>query len=67
MNQRGVTMRGIFAGGRQERDEATTYRAHADKLRDRWPRTGALLEQIAASYEADARREDNDSERSVRE
>jgi hypothetical protein len=49
LNQRGVTGRAVFAGGDQERTYAATYREHAEKVRNRWPRAGALLEGIASS------------------
>jgi hypothetical protein len=65
-NQRGVTVRAVYDGGAQERTLATKYRGWADHIRDQWPRTGRTLDQIAASYEADARREDETAERHMR-
>jgi hypothetical protein len=55
----------VLSVARGDADVPIRRRIHSDVilLRNRWPRTGALVEQIAASYEADARREDNDSER----
>jgi hypothetical protein len=67
INQRDVTVRGVYDGGTQERTAAANYRAWADAVRDRWPRSGALLDSIAASYEADGRREDHDAERQARQ
>jgi len=66
MNQRGVTIRGAYDGGRQERKLAEKYRAWADQVRDEWPRTGKLLDLIVKSYEADARREDGSAEGQLR-
>jgi len=62
-NQRGVTVRGVYDGGAQERTLAEKYRGWANQGRDRWPRTGKMLGQIAASCDADARREDESAER----
>lgn len=57
-NQRGVTMRSPYAGGQQERELATKYRAWAEAVRDRWPRSGAVLDELARMYDLDALRED---------
>jgi hypothetical protein len=67
LNQRGTTWRRPHAGGAQERKLALKYRGWADAVRDQWPRTGRLLDEIAESYEADAGREDNQSEQYLRE
>lgn len=61
-NQRGVTTRGPYDGGSQERALAQTYRAWADKVRADWPRAGAVLDGLADGYDADARREDAQAE-----
>lgn len=66
LNQRGVHGRSIYAGGQQERDLAAKYGEHANKVRNRWPRTGAMLETLARSYNADARREDDSAEHDAR-
>jgi hypothetical protein len=62
-NKRGVTSRGMTDGGAQERALAATYHewSHATELQ--WPRTSALLEQIAKSYEHEASSHDEDAER----
>ena len=65
-NQRGATARAAFAGGGQERALASTYREHAAKVRDRWPRTGAILDKLASSYDGEGRREDNRAEHDAR-
>ena len=57
-NQRGVTSRGIYDGGAQERSLAAEYREYADRCAIKWPFTSNLLRGIANSYEADARRAD---------
>lgn len=66
LNQRGVTSRGVYDGGKQERELAEKYRKAADELRDEWPRTGKVLDRILSSYNADARRQDASAERQVR-
>ena len=62
-NQRGVTVRNPYDGGAQERELAVKYRDWADAVRDQWPRSGRLLDEIANDYESDARREDQQAER----
>jgi hypothetical protein len=57
-NQRGVTVRNPYSGGAQERALAEQYRRWADAVRNRWPRSGALLDSLAETYDRDARRED---------
>jgi len=61
-NSRGITSRSPGDGGIQERQLAAKHRACADRISDRWPRTGALLRQMADHYEEWARREDDQSE-----
>lgn len=61
-NRRGVTTRMPNDGGDQERDLASRYRADAKASALLWPRTRAVLEQIAKGYEADAVREDQSAE-----
>lgn len=60
-NARGVTTRGVFDGGAQERAHAETHREAARQLAKRWRRTSRVVRDIADSYEADARREDNEA------
>jgi hypothetical protein len=62
MNQRGVTTRGVYDGGAQERALADKYSAAADRVRGRWPRSGALLDGLSRSFRDDARREDRSAE-----
>jgi hypothetical protein len=61
MNSRGVTTRGPFEGGKQERELAKQIRNNARKL-DRWPRTKAILIAQAESLEREAQREDTEAE-----
>lgn len=57
-NDRGVTTRGVYDGGQQERELAGRYRAWAKQTADDWPRTSRVLRGLAESYECDAQRED---------
>lgn len=57
-NARGVTSRGLYDGGDQERDLARQFRGWATAAAGGWPRTSRLLRGIAESYERDAREED---------
>lgn len=59
MNSRGVTSRGLYSGGAQERTLAGQYGEWADRVRDLWPRAGAVLDDLASSLESQARREDS--------
>jgi hypothetical protein len=61
MNSRGVTSRGPFDGGKQERELAQQIRVNARRL-DRWPRTKAVLIAQAESLEREAQREDTEAE-----
>lgn len=54
---RGVTMRGLYNGGAQERELVIENREHAAKAAA-WPRTAALLTAIADYWDRDAERED---------
>jgi hypothetical protein len=61
-NKRGVTSRGLFDGGDQERGVAHQYHVWSDALKLDWPRTSSLLERIARSFEADAQTHDEHAE-----
>lgn len=63
LNDRGVTTRGLLDGGAQERTLAERWRDRAKRIRDGWPRTAALLDSAATSYEHQAREHDAQSER----
>ncbi len=62
-NKRGVTSRGVFDGGEQERDLVVQYRGYADAVRLEWPRMAAVLDRIADSYDVEAQEHDDDAER----
>jgi alpha/beta superfamily hydrolase len=60
-NQRGGFSKGLYDGGKQERGLANQYRNWADSARN-WPRTNALLRQIADGWDRDAARADSEAE-----
>ena len=62
-NNRGGTWRGMTNGGAQERSIAGRYHEYARATELEWPRTAALLEQIARSYEEEGQRHDQSAER----
>jgi len=57
-NQRGVVSKSLYEGGTQERDLGRTYRDWAVGIRAKWPRTADLLDQIARTWEDEARQAD---------
>jgi hypothetical protein len=57
-NSRGVTTRGAYEGGDQERKLAAQYRAWARSVMSSAPRTARALTSLAEDYERDAARED---------
>lgn len=57
-NARGVTSRGPYDGGEQERKLAGRYRELAVRYGTSYPRVSTLLISIAEGYEQDARRQD---------
>jgi hypothetical protein len=58
MNLRGVTSRGIYDGGGQERSLAAEYRRWSVMTAGAWPRTSRLLRELAESYEHEAAEQD---------
>lgn len=62
-NARGGTSRSLTEGGEQERTLAVEFRKRATRFRDSHPRVARILNAMAESYEADARREDREAER----
>ena len=62
-NSRGITSRGPFDGGEQERQLAKQYEDYAMKLDAKWPRVTAILRQLAAGYRSEAKRHDHEAER----
>ena len=61
-NSRGVVSKAIDAGGEAEHELADGFEAQAKALRDRWPRSAAVLDDLTASYRRDARRGDEEAE-----
>lgn len=59
LNSRGVTWRGVYEGGAQERTLAKQYKEWSLETQGRWPRTARILRTISAFYERDAVREDD--------
>jgi hypothetical protein len=62
-NNRGTTIRGVTDGGGLERTLVEQYSDLADRIRNKWPRTSAVLRSISEDYEREARRQDEDAER----
>ncbi len=60
-NSRGATTRSLSEGGGQEHELAQRYFSYATKLGTKWPRTRLLLRRIGDSFEADAKREDEEA------
>ena len=61
-NLLGVTTRLYGDGGDQERDLARTYRQWSRATRLKWPRSSALLEKLAQSYDAEGHWHDDRAE-----
>ena len=57
-NKRGMHSRGVFDGGEQERELASSYRANARALEITHPHLSAVLESLAKSYDRDGLMED---------
>jgi hypothetical protein len=62
---RGVTMRGVYDGGRQERDIASGLGRDAATMDVHWPRTARVLRSLADTYDGFAAREDREAQRSA--
>ncbi|MCM3896193.1 helix-turn-helix domain-containing protein [Gordonia sputi] len=58
LNSRGVTWRGAYDGGSQERTLTELHKQWSLGVQVHWPRTARVLRAIAQSYERDAVRED---------
>jgi hypothetical protein len=61
-NGRGMTSRGMFDGGDQERSTASRYQRWADQVMVRHPRVAELLRSISSSYHRDAGMHDRDAD-----
>lgn len=57
-NSRGWTSRGLMEGGAQEIEIAEVHRAAAEQIQQEYPRTAAMLDSLARSYEAQAEQHD---------
>jgi hypothetical protein len=62
-NLRGMTSRAPDEGGAQERELAAEYRASAEQLKDEFPRTAAMLDALARTYEREAQSHDAEARR----
>lgn len=62
-NSLGVTNRGGLDGGDQERNRGAIHREQAKRFVDRWPRTAAVLNKAADSFDRAGRRHDEGAER----
>ena len=60
-NQRGTFSKALYDGGNQERGLASQYRTWAEATRN-WPRTSALLRQIADDWDYHAQHADTEAE-----
>ena len=61
-NGRGITWRGVFDGGVQERESAQHYRKCAEATALEWPRTSAVLDRLARNYEEEGRSNDEEAQ-----
>jgi hypothetical protein len=59
---RGVTTRGVYDGGSQERGTAAGLRADAAVMDVRWARTARMLRALATTYEGFAAHEDRQAQ-----
>lgn len=62
-NARGVVSKALFEGGTQELEISAKWRSWAEIIGLSWPRTRAMLEKIANSWEAEAKQEDQRAEK----
>lgn len=62
LNSRGVTTRGVYEGGSQERKLVKQYKQSSLRVQVQWPRTARILRAIAESYERDAIRQDEEAQ-----
>jgi len=60
-NMRGVHTRGLYDGGKQERDLAKAAYEGAAAVAAEWPRTASMLCRIGDSWSADGDRADIDA------
>ena len=65
-NARGVFCRAIGEGGKQERELAERYRSWAKRRSSNYPYIGSILEDIAANYDRQASKQDDEAENQQR-
>jgi len=61
-SKRGVIIRSIYEGGAQERTISECYLNYASIMRDTWPRTARLMDNIADMHKSNANWEDRKAE-----
>jgi hypothetical protein len=61
-NLRGSTIRSLDSGGEQEKEIAKGYEESAATLEGRWPRTSAILRELARGYRDDAKLQDESAD-----
>lgn len=61
-NSRGVTSRGPYEGGNQERDLVENYTHYTEALADEYPRTAAVLRRLAETFTRMAHQKDDEAE-----
>jgi hypothetical protein len=59
-NKRGATWRDFSDGGTDERELANGYKLLASQYATEWPRTSALMSELANTYQQEAKRQDED-------
>lgn len=63
-NKRSFTSRGAFEGGNIEREKAAYFQKLANDHKIKYPNTAKIFQNMSKSYIRDARRQDEDAERS---
>ncbi len=63
INNRGVTSRGVFDGGDQERTLVEYYRNISEIHKNKFPAVSSIFDDLANRYEEQAKREDESAER----
>lgn len=61
-NKRGVVTKSLGEGGHQERQLVNKYRSYVALYQSRWPRTAAVMQKVADSYDNEARSADLEAE-----
>ncbi len=63
-NKRSFTSRGAFDGGEIEREKAAYFKKLANDHKVKYPNTSRIFQNMSKSYIRDAKRQDDDAERS---